>query len=83
MASFFFVLLTVSGSAVAVYPPNSGYSSAEAPYFALELQFLVAASTGLEIQSRKWFVQYPMGQVWAKATEIAVNNFVPRKDCRS
>ena len=40
MASFF-VLLTVSGSAVAVYPPNSGYSSAEAPYFDLKLQFLV------------------------------------------
>ena len=39
MASFF-VLLTVSGSAVAVYPPNSGYPSAEAPYFDLELQFL-------------------------------------------
>ena len=30
----------------------------------------------------KWFVQHPMGQVWTKTTEIAVNNFVPRKDCR-
>ena len=55
MASFF-VLLTVSGSAVAVYPPNSGYPSAEAPsYFDLELQFLVAAATGLEIQVQKLF----------------------------
>ena len=51
----FFVLLTVSGSAVAVYPPNSGYPSAEAPYFDLELQFLVAAATGLEIQVQKLF----------------------------
>ena len=77
------MLLTVSGSAVAVYPPNSGYPSAEAPYFALELQFLVAAATGLEIQVQKLFCRASYGEVWAKATEIAVNNFVPRKDCRS
>ena len=54
MASFF-VFLAVSGSAVAVYPPNSGYPSAEAPYFDFELRFLVAAATRIEIQSRKWF----------------------------
>ena len=49
------MLLTVSGSEVAVYPPNSGYPSAEAPSFDLELQFLVAAATGLEIQVQKLF----------------------------
>ena len=78
----FFVLVAVSGSAAAVYPPNSGYPSAEDPYFDFELRFLVAAATRIEIQSRNWFVQHPMGQVWTKTTEIAVNNFVPRKDCR-
>ena len=78
----FFVLLAVSGSAASVYPPNSGYPRAEAPYFDFELRFLVAAATRIEIQSRKWFVQHPMGQVWMKTTEIAVNNFVPRKDYR-
>ena len=31
--------------AVAVYPPKSGYPSAEAPYFDFELQFFVAAAT--------------------------------------
>ena len=41
----FFVFLAVSGSAVAVYSPNSGYPSAEAPYFGFELWFLVAAAT--------------------------------------
>ena len=41
----FFVLLAVSGSAAAVYPPNSGYPSAELPYFDFELRFLVAAAT--------------------------------------
>ena len=68
----FFVLLVVSGSAVAVYPPNSGYPSAETPYFDFELRFLVAAATQIKIQSRKWFIQHPMGKVWTKATEIAV-----------
>ena len=36
-------------SAVEVYPPNSGYPSAEAPYFVFELRVLVAAATRIEI----------------------------------
>ena len=55
------VVFVVFGSAVAVDPPNSGYPSAEAPYFDFKLQFLVAAATRIEIQSQKWFVQRPMG----------------------
>ena len=43
MASFL-VFFEVCGSVVAVYPPKSGYPSAEAPYFDSELQFLVAAA---------------------------------------
>ena len=51
MASFL-VFFKVFGSAVAVYPPKSGYCSAEAPYFDFELQILVAGwqkalSTGI------------------------------------
>ena len=38
MASFL-VFFEVFGSVVAVYPPKSGYSSAEAPYFDFELSF--------------------------------------------
>ena len=41
----FFVLLAVSGSVVAVYPPNSGYPNVEGPYFDFELRFSVAAAT--------------------------------------
>ena len=76
------MLLVVSGSAVAGYPPNSGYPSAAVPYFDFELGFLVAAATQIEIQSQKWFVQHPMRQVWTQATEIAMNDFVPQNDCR-
>ena len=75
------MFLSVSGSAVAVYSPNNGYPIVHRHhnYFDFELWFLVAAATQIKIQSRKWFVQGPMGQVWTKATEIAV---VPQKDCR-
>ena len=75
--SLLLLFLAISGLVVAVYSPNSGYPSAEAPHFDLELRFLVAAATQIEIQSRKWFVQRPMGQVWTKATQLAVNNLVP------
>ena len=54
MASFL-VFFEVFDSTVAVYPPRSGYSSAEAPYFDFELQFLVAAATQVEIEFHKWF----------------------------
>ena len=36
-------------SVVEVYPPNSGYPSAEAPYFVFELRVLVAAATRIDI----------------------------------
>ena len=51
----FLVFFEVFGSVVAVYPPKSGYFSAEAPYFDFELQFLVVAATRVEIESQKWF----------------------------
>ena len=49
------VFFKVFGSVVAVYPPKSGYPSAEAPYFDFELQYLVAAATQVKIESHKWF----------------------------
>ena len=60
------MLLTVSGSAVAVYPPNSGYPSAEAPYFDLDLPFLVAAAMGIEIQVQKLFCTASYGASMGK-----------------
>ena len=49
----FLVFFEVFSSAVAVYPPKSGYPSA--PCFDFELQFLVAAATQIDIESKKWF----------------------------
>ena len=51
----FLVFFEVFGSVVAVYPPKSGYSITEGPYFDFELQFLVVAAMRVEIESHKWF----------------------------
>ena len=53
--ALFLVFFEVLGSVVAVYPPKSDYSSAEAPYFDFELPFLVVAAMRVEIESHKWF----------------------------
>ena len=69
---------------IAVYPPKSGYPSAEAPYFDLELQFFGSCchTSQDRVLWSSGFVQHSMEYVWKKTTETVVNNFVPRKNRR-
>ena len=60
---------------------KSGYSSAGAPHFDVELLFLVATATRVKIQSQKRFCIAFYGTSMDETTETIASNFVPQKDC--
>jgi hypothetical protein len=61
---------------------KSGYPSAKEPYFDFELLFLVATAMRVEIRVLNVVLYSVICSKHGQTTEIAVNDFVPRKDHR-